>query len=59
MLRNGVVVGEAPRRTARFPVPPGAAEFRVETEAVRAPGVSEFTTAVSGAWTFRSGHLPR
>ncbi|MCC8249666.1 S8 family serine peptidase [Saccharothrix luteola] len=55
LLRNGTVVGETGEPAAgRFLVPPGAADFRVEAEGVRAPGVSEFSTAVSGAWTFRS-----
>ncbi|MEV8440220.1 S8 family serine peptidase [Actinosynnema sp. NPDC051121] len=54
VLRDGIVVGESAEPVGRFPVPPGAADFRVEAEAVRAPGVSELTTAVSGAWTFRS-----
>ncbi|WP_106618924.1 S8 family serine peptidase [Saccharothrix carnea] len=59
LLRDGTVVGEVPEAgSGRFTVPPGAAGFRVETEAVRAPGVSEFTTAVSGAWTFRSDTAP-
>ncbi|MEV1115066.1 S8 family serine peptidase [Actinosynnema sp. NPDC049800] len=59
LLRNGVVVGETGEAAAgRFLVPPGAADFRVEAEAVRAPGVSEFSTAVSGAWTFRSDTVP-
>ncbi|NUT47359.1 MAG: hypothetical protein HOV94_08615 [Saccharothrix sp.] len=59
LLRNGTVVGEAPvAGRGTVTVPPGAADYRVETEAVRAPGVSEFSTAVSGAWTFRSGTTP-
>ncbi|KOX23266.1 hypothetical protein ADK67_21190 [Saccharothrix sp. NRRL B-16348] len=59
LLRNGTVVGEsATPGGGRFAVPPGAANFRVETEAVRTPGVSEFSTAVSGAWTFRSDTVP-
>ncbi|WP_238598099.1 S8 family serine peptidase [Saccharothrix sp. ALI-22-I] len=59
LLRNGTVVGEtAEPAGGQFAVPPGAAEFRVETETVRAPGVSEFSTAVSGAWTFRSDTVP-
>ncbi|GAB2973603.1 S8 family serine peptidase [Saccharothrix stipae] len=59
LLRNGTVVGEeASPGGGRFAVPPGAADFRVETEAVRAPGVSEFSTALSGAWTFRSDTVP-
>jgi hypothetical protein len=59
LSRNGTAVGEtAEAARGRFPVPPGAANFRVETEAVRAPGVSEFSTAISGAWTFRSDTAP-
>ncbi|QQQ78058.1 S8 family serine peptidase [Saccharothrix sp. 6-C] len=59
LLRDGVVVGETDQpATGRFTVPPGAAGFRLETQAVRAPGVSEFTSAVSGAWTFRSDTAP-
>ena len=59
LLRNGSVVGETGDAGAgRFLVPPGAANFRVETEGVRAPGISEFATTVSGAWTFRSDTVP-
>ncbi|MEU4768896.1 S8 family serine peptidase [Actinosynnema sp. NPDC023794] len=59
LLRDGVVVGVSSEPAlGRFTVPPGAADFRVEAEAVRAPGVSKFSTAVSGAWTFRSDTVP-
>ncbi|WP_158842749.1 S8 family serine peptidase [Saccharothrix deserti] len=59
LLRDGVKVGETtqPGR-GLFTVPSGAADFRLETEAVRAPGVAEFTSKVSGAWTFRSDTVP-
>ncbi|ONI92353.1 peptidase S8 [Saccharothrix sp. ALI-22-I] len=59
LLRNGVEVAAAgqPGRV-QATVPPGPADFRLETEAVRAPGVSEFTTRISGAWTFRSDTVP-
>ncbi|QFZ24116.1 peptidase S8 [Saccharothrix syringae] len=59
LLRDGVEVGRTdyPGRV-RTTVPPGAATYRVETEAVRAPGVSEFTSQVRGAWTFRSDTAP-
>ncbi|MCE6999853.1 S8 family serine peptidase [Saccharothrix sp. S26] len=59
LRRDGSVVGETgDAGRGQFPVPPGAAAFRLETEGVRAPGVSEFATRVSGAWTFRSGTAP-
>ncbi|WP_367130550.1 S8 family serine peptidase [Saccharothrix sp. HUAS TT1] len=55
LLRDGVEVGEtAHAANGLFEVPPGAAAYRVETEAVRAAGTSEFATEVSAAWTFRS-----
>ncbi|MFE2751892.1 S8 family serine peptidase [Actinosynnema sp. NPDC059335] len=55
LLRDGVEVGETPyAANGLFEVPPGAAAYRVETEAVRAAGTSEFATRVSAAWTFRS-----
>ena len=55
LLRNGTKVGEtAYAANGLFEVPAGAATYRVETDAVRATGTSEFATKVSGAWTFRS-----
>ncbi|MFD0202244.1 MULTISPECIES: S8 family serine peptidase [Saccharothrix] len=55
LLRNGTKVGEtAYAANGLFEVPAGAAAYRVETDAVRAAGTSEFATKVSAAWTFRS-----
>ncbi|ONI92352.1 peptidase S8 [Saccharothrix sp. ALI-22-I] len=55
LLRNGTVVGETMYAgNGLFEVPAGAAAYRVETDAVRAAGASEFATKVSAAWTFRS-----
>ncbi|WP_344043237.1 S8 family serine peptidase [Saccharothrix xinjiangensis] len=55
LLRDGALVGETPyAANGLFEVPAGAATYRVETEAVRPAGVSEFATRVSGSWTFRS-----
>ncbi|MDU0289098.1 S8 family serine peptidase [Saccharothrix longispora] len=59
LLRDGVRIGETPYAgNGSFPVPPGEARFRVETEAVRTAGSSAFATRVAGAWTFRSGTTP-
>ncbi|GAA2668830.1 MULTISPECIES: S8 family serine peptidase [Actinosynnema] len=63
LRRNGELVGESdePGRVG-FAVPPGAADYRVDAEAVRAPEGSDFSTRTSGSWTFRStgarGELP-
>ncbi|MFD1146318.1 S8 family serine peptidase [Saccharothrix hoggarensis] len=55
LLRDGVRVGEtAYAGNGLFEVAGGAAAYRVETDAVRAAGTSEFATKVSAAWTFRS-----
>ncbi len=54
LYRDGQEVGESPASYGRFTVPPGPAGFRAEVDLVRAPGVSEFGTRVTGAWTFRS-----
>ncbi|MGM1059923.1 S8 family serine peptidase [Saccharothrix sp. Mg75] len=57
--RDGVLVGEVPYAGGGlFTVPPGTARYRVDTEAERAPGVSEFTTSLRSSWTFRSGTVP-
>ncbi|MDU0289097.1 S8 family serine peptidase [Saccharothrix longispora] len=57
--RDGVLVGEEPYPGGgTFAVPPGPARFRIDTEVERAPGVSEFTTAVRSSWTFRSDTVP-
>ncbi|QFZ24117.1 peptidase S8 [Saccharothrix syringae] len=56
LLRDGVEVGATPyAANGLFRVPAGEAGYRLETEAVRAAGVSEFATRVGAAWTFRSG----
>ncbi|XVV05795.1 S8 family serine peptidase [Actinosynnema sp. CA-248983] len=56
LYREGVKVGETeyPGNGYFRGVPAGKATFKVETEADRAPGISEFSTSVSGAWTFKS-----
>ncbi len=57
LFREGTKVGEtAFDAYGQFPVPAAAASYRLETEATRAKGVSDVTTKVGGAWTFRSGH---
>ncbi|CCH29186.1 S8 family serine peptidase [Actinosynnema sp. NPDC047251] len=59
LLRDGVRVGEtAFPGNGLFKVPGGAADYRVETEAARPAGVSEFATRVAAAWTFRSDTAP-
>ncbi|NUT47358.1 MAG: S8 family serine peptidase, partial [Saccharothrix sp.] len=63
LRRDGVLVGETDRLYGQFTVPPGEAAYRAEVDFVRAPGVSELSTRVTGAWTFRSdtvaGDQPR
>ncbi|MFI9817904.1 S8 family peptidase [Saccharothrix variisporea] len=56
LYREGVKVGETeyPANGLFRDVPAGKARFKVETVADRAEGVSEFSTSVSGAWTFQS-----
>nr|BFE54200.1 S8 family serine peptidase [Saccharothrix mutabilis subsp. capreolus] len=56
LYRDGVKVGETEYPANGFfeGVPAGKATFKVETEAERAPGISEFSPVVSGAWTFKS-----
>jgi hypothetical protein len=55
LLRNGVRVGEtAYAANGLFEVPAGTAAYRLETDAVRSTGTSEFATKVSAAWTFNS-----
>jgi subtilisin family serine protease len=56
LYRGGVLVGEnGDPGWGEFPVPPGRAGYRLETEATRS--VSDLATKVSAAWTFRSGHV--
>ncbi|NUT93231.1 MAG: S8 family serine peptidase, partial [Saccharothrix sp.] len=57
--RNGELVGETPLPgIGAFPVPAGPGDFRLEAESTRASDVSEFTTRVHTAWTFRSDTAP-
>ncbi|WP_367130554.1 S8 family serine peptidase [Saccharothrix sp. HUAS TT1] len=56
--RNGQEVGRSPQVGGTFDVPPGAADYRAEVDFVRAPGISDLTSRVSGAWTFRSDTVP-
>ncbi|WP_309112077.1 S8 family serine peptidase [Saccharothrix sp.] len=59
LYRNGEQVGETPLPgIGVFPVPPGAADYRLEAESSRPREVSEFTTRVHAAWTFRSDTAP-
>ncbi|NUT52030.1 MAG: S8 family serine peptidase, partial [Saccharothrix sp.] len=63
LYRDGQEVGRTTRPAGQFTVPAGVAGYRAEAELVRLPGTSEFSTAVKGAWTFRSdtvaGDQPR
>ncbi|ONI92392.1 peptidase S8 [Saccharothrix sp. ALI-22-I] len=58
LYRDGQKIGETTNPGGRFTVPAGAAGYRAELDFVRAPGVSEFTSRVTGAWTFRSDTVP-
>ncbi|WP_431903953.1 S8 family serine peptidase [Micromonospora carbonacea] len=54
--RNGKLVGESGYPGyGEFEVPPGAADYRVETLATR--DVADLSTEVAAAWTFRSKHV--
>ncbi len=54
LYRDGVKVGEAARAgSGQFTVPAEAGTYRLETEATRTE-VSDVSTKVSAAWTFRS-----
>ncbi|MDQ3404055.1 MAG: S8 family serine peptidase [Actinomycetota bacterium] len=58
LYRDGVKIGETEvAGQGSFDVGPEAARYRVETTAVRS-GVSEFSTTVSGVWTFTSQRPP-
>ncbi|NUT52124.1 MAG: S8 family serine peptidase, partial [Saccharothrix sp.] len=54
LYRDGVKLDEFPQPVGQFSVPAGAADYRAEVDFVRAEGISEFATRVTGAWTFRS-----
>ncbi|MCS7482754.1 S8 family serine peptidase [Umezawaea endophytica] len=56
LFRDGVRVGESPGAAyGEFEVPAAAGSYRVEAEATRSV-VSDVSTKVSAAWTFRSAH---
>ena len=56
LFREGVKVGEtAFDAYGQFPVPAARSAYRLETEVTRS-GVSDVSTKVSAAWTFRSAH---
>jgi len=56
LYRNGALVGEelAPGY-GEFDVPPGAADYRLETSSKRS--FTDLSTEVSATWTFRSRHV--
>ncbi|MFU8851577.1 S8 family serine peptidase [Micromonospora sp. SL1-18] len=57
LYRDGKLVGEQPDPGyGEFEVPPGVATYRVEASASRS--VTDLSTEVSAAWTFRSKHVP-
>ncbi|ATO16554.1 peptidase S8 [Micromonospora sp. WMMA2032] len=57
LYRNGKLVGESPYPGyGDFEVPPGAANYRVETSATRS--FTDLSTEVSASWTFRSKRVP-
>ncbi|KOX23265.1 hypothetical protein ADK67_21180 [Saccharothrix sp. NRRL B-16348] len=58
LYRDGTKIGEVPEPGGQFTVPGGAADYRAEVDYVRAPGISELSTRVTGAWTFRSDTTP-
>ena len=58
LYRDGKKIGEVAEPSGRFAVPGGAADFRAEVDYVRAPGISDLSTRVTGAWTFRSDTTP-
>ncbi len=56
LWRDGKPVGEsAYAGYGEFPVPPGAADYRLTVEAAR--GFTDLSTEVESTWTFRSGHV--
>ena len=57
LYRNGRLLDEQPYAGyGEFTVPPGAADYRLETLATRS--FTDLSTEVSAAWTFRSKHVP-
>ncbi|PZG00524.1 S8 family serine peptidase [Micromonospora deserti] len=56
LYRDGVLVGESPDPGyGRFEVPAGAADYRLETLSRRS--LTDLSTEVATAWTFRSRHV--
>ncbi|MFG1890018.1 S8 family serine peptidase [Micromonospora sp. NPDC049051] len=56
LYRNGALVGQTPEPAyGRFEVPPGAADYRLETSSKRS--FTDLATEVSATWTFRSRHV--
>jgi hypothetical protein len=58
LYRDGQKIGETSQPGGLFPVPADPAGYEVEVDYVRAPGVSDLSTRVTGAWTFRSETAP-
>jgi hypothetical protein len=56
LWRDGELVGDLDTRGGVFSVPAGGGAYRLVMEATRA-GVSDLSSQVSGAWTFRSAHV--
>ncbi|MGC4762179.1 S8 family serine peptidase [Micromonospora sp. DT46] len=56
LYRNGTLVGENEEPAyGGFDVPPGAADYRLETSSKRS--FTDLSTEVSATWTFRSRHV--
>ncbi|WP_308258324.1 S8 family serine peptidase [Saccharothrix obliqua] len=59
LYRDGVKVGEFPSpANGVFRVDPGAARFKIETDAVPVAGSTSLSTRIGGSWTFRSDTAP-
>jgi subtilisin family serine protease len=56
VYRDGVLVGSVDGPSAFIDVPPDPGAYRIEMQANRS-GFDGLTSAVSAAWTFRSGHV--
>ncbi|WP_349880437.1 S8 family serine peptidase [Micromonospora sp. HUAS YX12] len=57
LYRNGKLFAESPYPGyGEFTLPPGTANYRVETTATR--GFTDLSTEVSASWTFRSKRVP-
>jgi hypothetical protein len=58
LYRDGTKIGEIAEPGGWFTVPAGQARYRAEVDFVRRPGITDLSTRVSGAWTFRSAAAP-